>query len=544
MDNTWLIRNARIVDGSGKQAFDGAVLIRDGVIAEVCRGGGEPAFDGPAIDAKGAYLTPGFVDIHRHGDWKALRAPLGGDDELLNRQGITSVVNGNCGLSVAPLLTEHAQEIASFLKSVPGPAPEGVVERGEAETLGTYLSRLKTVPRTVNTGMLAGNGTIRAAIAGYHPGKLTSDERKRVQSLVEQCLSEGALGVSLGVAYAPEFEYDAEGLIEALAPLKDSGVPIATHIRSEGDGYLESLEEVIRVAEALRIPLHVSHMKCIGRRNWITGPEKELALIDRKTADGMKIDFDLYPYRTGSTQLLHVIPPEFQSGGVDVFLRNLKDPSFRHALRERLRTPSADFENIVELVGFENITASSMRSVRFHAYSGQTIGEIAEKTGSDPYETLFDILSEERCEVPMLDTIACREDMVTFYRDPRASVISDAIYPDGGKVHPRVYAAFPRFLIDFVRDDPVFPIEEAVAKMTSRPASVYGLKRGRIEAGYPADLDLFRLENIKAPASFAEPEQMSSGFDLVMVNGRIVVRDDRWIPSDAGVILSPARSCP
>ena len=557
---TYLIKNAVIINGRNEPTFPGALLIEDGRIAKILKTPDPGAsarlgngMDGkglkipdagsfrefpeslPVLDACGAYVTPGFVDIHRHGDWMALKGARGGDDELLNRQGITTVVNGNCGLSVMPAEGAHHEEIGHFLQPVTGkkpPVPEA--EKADRD-LRSYFEALAKIPRTVNTGMLAGNGTIRACAAGYHPGALSRDEVRAVRRSVENAISDGALGISLGLGYAPEFEYDAEGLIEVLEPLRGTDIPITTHIRNEGDGSFESIEEVIRVAEALKIPLHISHMKCIGRRNWRSGPVRTLALLHRKRAEGLKADYDLYPYKTGSTQLFHVIPPAFQAGGTERFLENLKDPEFRKAMTRALKTPSHDFENIVELVGLDHVVACSMISERYRDYSGHSVEAIAEILGEDPYETLYRILEAEKCEVTMLDTIACEEDIRDYYRDPLSSVISDAIYPEGGRLHPRVYAAFPYFLIRYVRESRLLSIEEAVHKMTAGPAAVLKIDRGVIEEGAAADLCVFDLDELRAAASFEKPDQMCEGFRYVIAGGRIVVRDDVWQAGAAGV---------
>ena len=557
-----LIINAVIVDGSGEAPFEGSLFIEDGRIKEVRRepvrrraaagaasqaasyaegrhgSDAEETRPGPrVIDADGAYVTPGFIDIHRHGDWRALLGQNGGDDELLNRQGLTTVVNGNCGLSVAPAEGPYADEIRHFISPVTGMKPSDPAFEEADRDLASYLKVLERTPRTVNTGMLTGNGVIRAKVAGFHPGKLTEDEIKGVRSVIEKELAAGALGVSLGLGYAPEFEYDAQGLIEVLEPLRNSDIPITTHIRSEGDGSYESVEEVIQVAEALNIPLHLCHMKCIGTRNWHEGPRRELELIHRKKEEGLKIDFDLYPYRVGSTQLLHVIPPAFQTGGIEQFMAGLRIRKFRDALTKALKTPSHDFENIVELVGLDNVSAVSMNSGRFRPYSGRPIAEIAKELHEDPYETLYDILAAEHCEVAMLDTVTCEEDLITFYSDHDASVISDAIYPDGGRLHPRVYATYPYFLINFVRDKQVFSIEEAVRKMTSAPAKVLKIDRGTLKEGAAADLCIFKLENLRAPATFDKPDQLCEGFDLVMTNGVPVVDHDLWLPGSPGRVI-------
>ena len=536
----YIIKDGWIVNGKKEKPFQGDLVIENGKIAEVGAHVEIPA-DFPkerVLNAAGGYITPGFIDIHRHGDWQAFG---NGDDELLNRQGLTTVVNGNCGLSVAPAGEKFGKEIAGFLSSVTGEFRLGEDKKIDAlgimSTMSAYMSALAKEKRSVNTGMLAGNGTIRAGVKGYAPGKLSKEEVHQVWKAVEESLAAGALGISLGIAYAPEFEYDRDGLVEALQPLKGTDIPITTHIRNEGDGILLALQEVISVAEELQIPLHVSHMKCIGRKNWGETPVKILKLFDQAAERGVKVDFDLYPYLTGSTQLVHLLPPQFQEGGTDAICARLADPSCRKEITKVLKQPSDIFENIVELAGFERIYASTLHTEKFRSFAGQSIAKIAEQFGQDPYDTLYDILLAERCQVTMLDTIASEEDMLYFLKDSRANLISDAIYPAGGKYHPRVYGAFPKLLTDYVRDKKVFSIEDAVYKMTAKPAQVLRLPLGTLEKGMAADINVFHLDQLKVRADFQNPDQYCTGFDYVLAGGEIAVEQDVWRNSRRGRIV-------
>ncbi len=533
----YIIKNGWIINGKRQKPFHGDISIKDGKIEEMKEHIEIPADfpDEKILDAQDGYVTPGFIDIHRHGDWQALHH---GDDELLNRQGLTTVVNGNCGLSVAPAGKKHTEEIYSFLGSVTGKMDGNPLS--VMDSMENYLDALSKTSRSVNTGMLAGNGTIRASVKGYDSGKLSDEELHQVWNTLEESLAAGALGVSLGVAYAPEFEYDRDGLVEALQPLKGTDIPITTHIRNEGDGILLALQEVISVAEELQIPLHVSHMKCIGRKNWGDTPRKILKMLDEAGERGLKVDFDLYPYLTGSTQLVHLLPPEFQEGGTDAICKRLQDPVCRKALTETLKQPSDIFENIVELAGFERIYASTLHTDQYRPYAGKSIAEISGNLGRDPYETLYDILLAERCEVTMLDTIASEDDMLYFLKDDRANLISDAIYPAGGKYHPRVYGAFPKLLTDYVRDRKIFSIEDAIYKMTAKPAQVLGLNRGILDKGMPADINMFHLDHLQVHADFQNPDQFCTGFDYVFVNGKMVVSHDTYINQEnnmTGMVL-------
>ena len=565
----YLIQNGIIVDGTGNRCFPGSVLIEDDRIAEVIPEadagqksdtvrGQKPDADCSrkmnvetpvidekglrqnsdneliVIDAKGGYITPGFVDIHRHGDWKALTC---GDDELLNRQGITTVINGNCGLSAAPQAGEHERETEHFLRSFLGRKPENF-RIDPAASMHQYFTCLRMVKRSVHTGILVGGGSVRASVAGYAAGALTKEQEALIRERIRESLDAGAVGVSLGMGYDPAFAYNEDDLVRVLAPVKGAGIPVAVHIRTEGDGAAEAVGEMIRVSERLKAPLHLSHMKCIGKRNWRVTCQRELELVREALSKGLDITMDAYPYITGATQLVHLIPPRFLSGGTDDLIACLKDERMRALITRELKQPSERFENIVELAGFDHIAVTGLQSGSFLSFEGCTIARIAKELGRDPYDTLYDILLEEELEPAMLDTYGCEQDMIDFLREDYCSLISDAIYPEGGCCHPRVYDSFPRFLIRYVRERAVFSIEEAVRKMTSLPASLYALDRGILKKGMPADLCVFLLENLKSQADFDHPDRMCTGFDYVFTAGSPCVVKDVWKNSGNAAVLT------
>ena len=524
----YLIRGAKIVDGTGAPAYTADVAVAGGKIAAVGDLGGAAAER--VVEAAGRYLTPGFIDVHRHGEAAAFR-PGYGKAELA--QGLTCVINGNCGLSMIPVRGPHRQEILDYLAPVVGDMPAGC----DFSTLTEYKEQLSRVPQRIHNGMQVGMGTLRGCAAGFKDGALTDDEYKFIWELLEEGLSQGALGVSLGLGYAPECFYDTEGLIRSLEPLRDSGTVITVHMRQEGDEVVQALEEMITVARALNTPMQISHLKAIGTRNWEKSVPKMLQMLRQARAEGVDITCDVYPYPAGSTQLIHVLPPEFQAGGMDALTAALLDPGKRAIMKERMKTGS-DFENISLLVGFENIQATSLRLPENKPFEGMNIVQIAEKQGKDVYDALFDLLASEHCTPAMIDRITHDNDIDAILKEPYSCVISDATYPEDGLMHPRVYGNIPRLLEHYVKERGLLTIEEAVRKITGLPAWRFGLEsKGRVEVGADADLGLFDLNNIHQTGTWTDPAQFAAGMDMVFVMGRPALENGVYTDHFGGQVL-------
>lgn len=356
--------------------------------------------------------------------------------------------------------------------------------------------------------------------------------------MIEQELAAGALGVSLGLGYAPDCFYSTEALIEALQPLKNSGIPITVHMRQEGSGVVDALREMIAVAKALHTPVEVSHLKSIGKANWRKCTPEMLRLMQEARQEGVEIACDVYPYTAGSTQLVHVLPPESQKGGLEVLTENLSDPAFRKALKARMLTGS-DFENISLLVGFENIVASSISLEDLRKYEGQSIAAIAQQERKEPFTALFDLLQAAHCDVTMIDFIADEDDICDILRDAYSCVISDSTYPTTGMFHPRVYGTYTTLLEHFVREKRALSIESAVHKCTGRAAKVMGLKtKGILSPGMDADLNLFDLSAVHTCATYSDPAKFSTGIDTVFVAGRPAILNGIFTGSMAGKVLT------
>lgn len=488
-----LIRGAKIVDGTGKAAFTADVGILDGMIEAVGNLSGAQAFE--TIEAAGRVLTPGFIDMHRHADAALFREGFG-EAELC--QGLTTLVNGNCGMSLAPLSGAHADECAKYLAPITGNIPPEL----RFASIDSYFKAAQGRGLPLSCAELIGMGTLRTLAAGFTTGDLSPLELRDLHYHMEAALADGACGVSLGLGYAPEIFYSTDGLIRAL-----------------------------------QTPLEISHLKAIGGRNARKAVPEMLSLIEKAREDGLDVMCDVYPYTAGSTQLIHVLPPEFQEGGTEALTKRLLDDAARKEMRARMEAGS-DFENITLLVGFDNVIAIGLQMDEYRRFEGKSVAEIAQTLQKDPFDTLFDLLAAEQCNTGMIDYISDEEDVKDILRAPFSGVISDATYPSGGRVHPRVYGTFARLIEKYVVQERVLTLEQAVHKVTGHAADRFGFeKKGVIAAGMDADLLLFSPENIHEQGTYVRPNLPATGFDEVFVLGEHVIENGVYRGGSSGEML-------
>lgn len=519
-----IIVNGAVLDGSGAEARRLDVGVKERKIAALGDLSGVEA--GEVVDATGKTVCPGFLDLHRHADAALFREGYG-DSDLY--QGITTIGNGNCGLSLAPQAGPYRAAIGAYLKPVTGDF-SGI----PVDTFGEYMAALKARPLPVNALMLAGSGTIRACVAGFQKLRLEDEDFAAIHSRLEQALSDGAAGVSLGLGYAPECYYTTDELIRALSPIRNTDTVLSVHMREEAMKLLPSMDEMIHVAKELHVPLQISHLKASGRENWGKLAPQALDRIAQARADGLDVSCDAYAYTAGSTQLIHILPPEFLQGGPAAITARLRDSAARKRLLDRLEH-GRDFDNYVYLVGWENIFVSALKRPEDAAYVGQSIAQAA--GDRDPADFALDLLADNDCEVTMIDFITSEEDIGLILQSPFAYSISDATFPTGGKLHPRVYGAFSQVIETYVNGRHDLTLAEAVNRMTLRPADRYGLKhKGRIAIGADADILVFDPKRVHVTATYDRPEQRAEGMDCVLVNGRIALQNGKRTGVCAGKV--------
>ena len=523
-----IILGGTVLDGTLAQPRRADVGIKNGKIVSVGDLSHEHAEK--IISAEGKLVTPGFIDIHRHCDLAYFRSDFG-KAEL--SQGLTTIVGGQCGLSAAPCAGPYANEIVHYMNAVNGDMPADA----RVSSMADYIGALKERTFPIHVGTEVGMGTLRANVAGFLTENLSGEEVHAIWALLEDALKAGALAVSLGMGYAPECFYTPSQLREVLAPLSGAGVLVTCHMRQEGSEVEKSAAEMIELSQKLSIPVQISHLKAIGRENWGKKVPLVLSMIDEARRGGADVGFDVYPYTAGSTLLLHVLPPEFLKGGVAQLPQTLMDPALRPLIRKRMET-GTDFENISLLVGWENIIMASLNRPHNAPFAGMTIADIAVAQHKDPFDTLFDMLAEEKGEITMIDHVASEEDIAMLLKHEAGLIISDSIYPTSGLRHPRLYGTFVRVLERYVKEKKVLTLPQAIHKMTLAPARRFGLAgKGCIREGYDADICIFDPDALHEEGTYRTPDRYPTGMDTVLVMGEVALHQGEFTASRQGRLI-------
>lgn len=478
-----VITNGRIVDGTGNPWFYGSVAIRDGRIAAIGRV--DPKNAREVIDAKGQIVAPGFIDVHAHTE-NVYDQPMA---ENFVRMGVTTLITGNCGMS-------HTD-------------------------IGEFLGRIKEKPLALNISSLIGHNSVRSRVMGLDNRPPTADEQRKMNEMVDRAMREGAVGFATGLIYVPGTYSETDEVIElAMSASKHGGI-YASHIRDEGTGVVEAIKEAINIGEKADMPVQISHFKISAKSLWGRSP-MTLGLVREARGRGLNVTVDQYAYPASSTSLDARMPNWAIAGGREEGIKRLADPEIRAKIK-------ADMKKGMDERGFENYEFAFVASYRANPeFNGKNIAEITKTVRNstaldDQIEQIFAMY--ENGGAQMVYQVMSEEDVAIIMREPFTMIASDSGVREFGVgvPHPRGYGNNARVLGRYVRELKIIALEDAIRKMTSLPANVFGFRdRGQLREGFVADIVVFDENTVTDKATFATPHQYAEGFSSVIVNGRRV----------------------
>jgi N-acyl-D-amino-acid deacylase len=509
-----LIEHGWIVDGTGNPRYTASLVVEDELIAEIGAFKHSSGFD-RVIDAKGKVVAPGFIDTHSHSDLELLVNPY---LEAKIRQGVTTELLGQDGISMAPLPKRY---ISPWRKNLAGLEGESDELGWDYETTEGYLEALEKRGVGLNESYLVPHGNVRMEAMGLDNRRPSPEELERMRDITRREMQAGAFGLSTGLIYMPCAYAETAELIELCKVVADFDGVFAVHQRSEADTILASMEEVIAIGRESGVKIHFSHFKVCGRKNWSL-IDQVLALLDKAAAEGIRTSFDQYPYVAGSTMLGVILPPWVHDGGTNKLLERLQDTELRVRMMHDIEHGIPGWDNFVDFAGLDQIFVTSVKTEANRHLVGMSLKQIGETRGNNPYDAAFDLLVEEQNAVGMVDFYGTEEHVIRFLTRPEQNVCTDGLL--GGKPHPRVFGSFPRVLGKYVREQKALTLEDAVRKMTSKPAEVFGFeRRGVLKAGNFADIVVFNPDTIIDKGTFEQPVQFPEGIEHVLVNGHAVL---------------------
>ncbi len=507
-----LIKNGTIADGSGNPTYIGDFAINADTIAAV--GTLKNAIGNVEIDASGLVVAPGFINML---SWATESLIADGKSQSDIRQGVTLEVFGE-GWSMGPLtkkVKEQAQKNQDDIKF-----------EIEWNTLSEYLEFLENKGISPNVASFIGATTLRINTIGFEDREATEKELDSMRFMVREAMEEGALGIGSSLIYAPAFYSSTEELIEICKVASEYDGMYISHMRSEGNRLLESMDELIRIADEANIRAEIYHLKMSGKENW-NKFDAVVNKIDSARSVGLQITTDMYTYIAGATGLNASMPPWVQEGGYDKWAERLQDPEIRKRIYIEMTTPTDEWENLMYAAGTaENLLLVGFKNDSLKYLTGKTLAEVSKMRNKTPQETAMDLVIQDGSRVGTVYFLMSEENVRKQIALPYMSFGSDAgsQAPEGvflkSSTHPRAYGNFSRILGKYVRDEKIISLEEAIRKLSSQPASNLKIKnRGTLKMGYFADLAIFDPDKVQDHATFSEPQQFSTGMVHVFVNG-------------------------
>jgi N-acyl-D-amino-acid deacylase len=529
-----LIRGGTIYDGSGNAPLVGDLAIRGQHIAAV---GTLTNFTARrTIDAGGLAVAPGFINVL---SWATESLLHDGRSQSDLRQGVTLEIFGE-GESMGPLNAAMKKDMVARQGDLRYPVTW--------TTLNEYLEHLVRRGVSCNVASFVGATTVRIHELGYADRPPTPPELERMKALVRQAMEEGALGVGASLIYAPAFYARTDELIELARVASTYGGIYISHLRSEGNRFLEALDESLTIARTANIPVEVYHLKAAGASNW---PKLDAAIsrIEAARATGLRVTADMYTYIAGATGLDAVMPPWVQEGGYGEWARRLKDPAIRARVRREMTTPSDDWENFFLATGSpDKILLVGFKNPALKRFTGRTLAEVARARGTSPEDTAMDLVVEDGSRVGTVYFLMSEENVRRQIRLPWVSFDSDAesLAPEGAFLksnpHPRAYGNFARLLGKYVREEKLIPLQEAIRRLTSFPAATLHLdRRGSLQPGSFADVVVFDPATIRDHATFEQPHQYATGVVHVWVNGVQVLKHGEHTGAKPGQVVRRAK---
>lgn len=506
-----VIRNGRVLDGAGNPWILADVAIKDGRFAKVGKVDGRGRSE---IDARGKYVTPGWIDMMDQSGGALLVNPQA-ENKL--RMGVTTVIAGEGGPPVRTV-----------------------------DSLPAYFRRLTNQGISVNFGTYFSEAQARGAVLGSANRPPSAEELARMKSIMEKAMQAGALGMTTALIYPPGSYATTDELVEVAKVAAQYGGIYASHIRGEGAELVQSVEEAIAIGERAGLPVEIFHLKAAHKPGWGKLMQEAGKRVEAARARGVDVAADLYPYTAGGTGLEATIASWAHEGGGDSLRARLARPDVRARLKAEIRTGSPGWWNIIEAAGgWDRVMLANARNPEFARFESRSIADIAKELNRDPADLAFDLVAQGRGRVMAIYHMMSEPDIETALRFPWTSIGSDAGAAvqvgtaDGlGLPHPRSYGTFPRVIAKYVKERNVLTLEEAIRKMTGWPATRMRLDdRGYIREGLWADVVIFDYDKIQDRATYEKPIEYPEGIDYVIVNGRVTIDRGNHTGVRAGHVL-------